>query len=258
MNNNQDFIGSDFPTIMGLLGLDGENAARVMAANPRLAKAMATQVAVVAKSSAKGSRAHMENRIVNLEPRLADGLVNGGKQLVDTAFYFLKSAGSKTTLDMIADDDSKVPGLCNVSRGRLDQDEPFLLAGIMLLTGVAAGTSQAEGLACDFGVIHKNLRNGEFELKANGKTLIPEMSTEVFVTHREINSLVDVDGTGTGANAATAVVMGEDAKVGLWIPDNPKLIKSNVEMKFTLNWGVALPTNTWVKLVLLGTRVATH
>lgn len=258
MNNTQDYIGSEYPIIMGLQGLDGETIARQLAANPNLAKAVVTQIAATNKSASKGSRAQMENRIVNLEPKLAQGLIAGSKQLVDTAFYWLKSAGAKTTLEMIVDDDNKVPGICNVSGQKLNQDEPFLLSGIILLTGLAGGTAQADGLACDFGLIHKNLRNGEFEFKANGKTLIPRMSTEVFVTHRTINSLVDVDGSATGANAATAVVMGENAKVGLWVPDNPKLIRSQVPLEFNLQWGVALPENTWVKLLLLGSRVVTH
>jgi hypothetical protein len=248
-----EFIpASEYANINGLLGLSDAQVSNALATQPALAKKI-----ISSRNRpiiTRGSRADMEARFAQLAPEIKKGLASTAKQLVDSAFYFSQSAGSSTTLRMIRDNDNKVPGLCNVNGGKLERDEPFTLSGIMVLSGVAAGTTEANGVACNFGLIDPLLRNGEFEFKANGKTLIPKMSAEVFTTQRIMT--VDVDGAATGANMAIAI--GEAVKVGLWKLDNPKLIMSAVGMEFNLEWGAALPANTWVKLILLGTRVAVH
>ena len=258
MNDVQDYIGSEYPILQGLGSLDAVTIANRLSQAPELAKKLVLQAQANKTITSKGSRAEFEARLSNLDPKIQQGLLSGGKQLVEAALYFLKPSGSNTTLRMISDDDKRIAGICNLSGGKLENDEPFLLSGILLLTGVASGTNQADGKACDFGLIARNLRNGEFEFKANGKTLIPFTSNELFVTHRTVNSLVDVDGTGTGANAATAVAIGEANKVGMYKLHNPKLIRSLTPMEFNLEWGLPLDNNTWIKLVLLGTRVAVH
>jgi hypothetical protein len=83
----------------------------------------------------------------------------------------------------------------------------------------------------DFEDVPNYIRNGEFEFKANGTVLVPNTSNEVFYTE------------------------GKDVFKGLYILDNPKVIKDQQSIEFNLEWGSNAPGNAYLKAILRGTSV---
>jgi hypothetical protein len=75
------------------------------------------------------------------------------------------------------------------------------------------------------------VRNGEFEFKANGTVLVPNTSNEVFNTD------------------------GKNITKGLYVLDNPKLIKDQQPIEFNIEWGTNAAADTCMKAVLWGTSV---
>jgi hypothetical protein len=164
-----------------------------------------------------------------LPSEIQRGLANHSLQAVDTALYVVKSITGSKVIKMFKDDDNKVVGISNISSGKLEKGNFFLLYGMQLLAGVAEGTETAPDVA--FNVIPDYVRNGEFEFKANGTVLVPNTSNEVFFTE------------------------GKDIFKGLYILDNPKVIKDQQSIEFNLEWGSNAPDKSYLKAILRGTSV---
>jgi hypothetical protein len=130
---------------------------------------------------------------------------------------------------MFKDDDNKVVGTSNISSGKLEKGNYFLLYGIQLLGGVGDGADTAGTVNYD--VIPDYVRNGEFEFKANGTVLIPNTSCEVFQTE------------------------GKDIFKGLFVLDNPKIIRDQQSIEFNVEWSANAPSNSYLKAILRGTAV---
>lgn len=179
--------------------------------------------------SGKGSRAEFEKRLALLPPEIQKGLATQALQAVDTAYYVVKAVGGSKVIKMFKDDDNKVVGTSNISSGKLEKGNYFLLYGIQLLGGTAeAGESSG---SVNFSVIPDYVRNGEFEFKANGTVLLPYTSCEVFNTQ------------------------GKDTFQGLLVLDNPKIVRDQQGIEFNVEWAVNAPENTYLKAILRGTAV---
>jgi hypothetical protein len=137
-------------------------------------------------------------------------------------------AGSKV-VKMFKDDDNKVVGISNISSGKLEKGNFFLLYGVQLMAGIAEANETAADV--NFNIIPDYVRNGEFEFKANGTVLVPNTSNEVFFTE------------------------GKDIFKGLYILDNPKVIKDQQSIEFNLEWGSNAPEKSYLKAILRGTSV---
>ena len=156
-------------------------------------------------------------------------MANQSLQAVDTAYYVVKTIAGSKVMKMFKDDDNKVVGTSNISSGKLEKGNFFLLYGIHLLAGIVdAGETQA---SVNFNVIPDYLRNGEFEFKANGTVMVPNTSNEVFNTD------------------------GKDIFKGLFILDNPKIIRDQQAIELNLEWGVNAPVGAYLKAILRGTAV---
>ena len=184
-----------------------------------------------AHSTATGSRsrAEFEKRIHLLPAEIQKGLANHSLQAVDTAIYVVKSIAGSKVIKMFKDDDNKVVGISNISSGKLEKGNFFLLYGMQLLAGIADDTEPQTSV--NFNVIPDYVRNGEFEFKANGTVLVPNTSNEVFFTE------------------------GKDIFKGLYVLDNPKVIKDQQSIEFNLEWGTNAPDKSYLKAILRGTSV---
>lgn len=180
-------------------------------------------------STGSRSRAEFEKRIHLLPAEIQKGLANHSLQAVDTAIYVVKSIAGSKVIKMFKDDDNKVVGISNISSGKLEKGNFFLLYGMQLLAGIADGTEPQTSV--NFNVIPDYVRNGEFEFKANGTVLVPNTSNEVFFTE------------------------GKDIFKGLYILDNPKVIKDQQSIEFNLEWGSNAPDKSYLKAILRGTSV---
>jgi len=186
----------------------------------------------IVHSGKSTSRDDFQKRFKQLPVSTRKSLLERKKQLVDTAIYVVKDVSSNKIVKMLQDDDNKVIAKSNISGGKLEKGNFFILKGIQLLYGVAGDTETYADV--NFGVIPDYIRNGEFEFVANGSILIPSMSLEVFNT--------------TGMNNRS----------GYFELVNPKMIETQQPMDFELEWGANAPAKAYVKAVLYGTSVAKY
>ena len=195
----------------------------------KLFRKMQNQSRAVSTATGSRSRAEFEKRISLLPKEIQQGLASQSLQAVDTAYYVVKTISGSKVVKMFKDDDNKVVGTSNISSGKLEKGNYFLLYGIQLLGGVGDGADTAGTVNYD--VIPDYVRNGEFEFKANGTVLIPNTSCEVFQTE------------------------GKDIFKGLFVLDNPKIIRDQQSIEFNVEWSANAPTNSYLKAILRGTAV---
>lgn len=195
----------------------------------KLFRKMQNQSRAVSTATGSRSRAEFEKRISLLPKEIQQGLASQSLQAVDTAYYVVKTISGSKVVKMFKDDDNKVVGTSNISSGKLEKGNYFLLYGIQLLGGVGDGADAAGTVNYD--VIPDYVRNGEFEFKANGTVLIPNTSCEVFQTE------------------------GKDIFKGLFVLDNPKIIRDQQSIEFNVEWSANAPSNSYLKAILRGTAV---
>ena len=140
-----------------------------MPAKKKFFRKMQMQSRIQTATASSRSRAEFEKRIHMLPSEIQKGLANQSLQAVDTALYVVKSITGSKVIKMFKDDDNKVVGISNISSGKLEKGNFFLLYGMQLLAGVAEGTETAPDVA--FNVIPDYVRNGEFEFKAKDYAL---------------------------------------------------------------------------------------
>lgn len=191
-----------------------------------------SQKVVAASAAPANSRGEFEKRMPMLPKEIQQGLASKNLQVVDAAYYVTKNISSSKIAKMLKDDDNKVVGQSNISSAKLEKGNLMLLSGIILLAGVAeAGKTIVD---VNFDLLPGYIRNGEFEFKANGTTLIPSTSCEVF-------------------NSADMHI-----RRGLFRLDNPKMINDQQAMEFNIEWGTNAPENMFLKAILIGTSVTKY
>ncbi|MFN8208094.1 MAG: hypothetical protein U0T82_11890 [Bacteroidales bacterium] len=186
--------------------------------------------APAAAAPSNTSRAEFEKRLHLLPKDIQEGLANKTLQAVDVAYYVTKDISNNKVVKMFKDDDNKVVGISNISSAKLEKGNLMLLSGIILLG--ANGAVRIEEAA--FYTIPEMIRNGEFEFKANGTTLIPSTSCEVFYT----------DGT--------------DRQMGYYKLDNAKIIYDQQAIELNVEWGVNVGETNYLKAILVGTAVTKY
>ncbi|MPM07443.1 hypothetical protein SDC9_53749 [bioreactor metagenome] len=250
-------------TISGLAGLSDEELIGVIRRNPAQVKKVlksaqkSTNAATTAAATATASRVEFLARTNQIDPRIQKGLQNQELQLVDTYLSVAKSISGLTMIDMLKDSDVKTIGVCMLNGGKLEKDEVFTLTGLRLLYGVGAGAAEtvANLSAVNFGMISSIIAGGEFEFKANGKTLIPWCSLEIFKTHF-IKEVVEGD---VAPDYAYGFALGNASKdFGMLRLENPKMIESQKAIEFNVRYGAAAPENAFLKLILVGSRAYKH
>lgn len=197
----------------------------------------------------KTSRQEFLKRLNQIDPNLAAQLQKGNLQLVDRQISVVKSVSGAQSVKMIKTSDVKTTGVTMLHNGRLQKDEIFLLDEIRLLGGIGNGTTEnvATISAVEFGQIEKIIRGGYFEMKVNNKVIIPETTLEAFANHMfVVNETTD---------KSSAYVLGGAEKFATLLLANPKLIESQVNIEFDIDWGTAATSNGFLKLILSGTSL---
>ena len=219
--------------LMGVI-TDEELMGALEAATPVQRKAFAQKVKQQPKTAAaperNSSRSELERRMHLLPKEIRDGIARKTLQAVDAAFYVTKNVSGNRVIKMMKDDDNKVVGVSNISGGKFEKGNVMLLSGIILLASVGTANA-AEGT---YGVLPSVIRNGEFEFKANGTTLVPITPLELFNT------------TDT------------KRQVGFYKLDNPKIIYDQQAMELNIEWGANAAENTIIKAILVGTAITKY
>ena len=118
-----------------------------------------------------------------LPPEVQNALNSGKLTMIDNVLYFTKSLNNNNTAELVQDSDTKVAGITNVNGGKLEAGNYFLMTGIRLRTAtVAANASPADLAAANFNALNSQAANGELEIVAAGKPLLPRSSCGRFVT----------------------------------------------------------------------------
>jgi hypothetical protein len=181
----------------------------------------------------RGSRAEMEKHFGELPAHIKEGLANGSLRLADQTVYSIKPIGSKT-IKLFETQDDKEIGLRNVSNAKLPKNQAFLVSGIYLLAGTSADATKDKIIATEYkGLENFNaIANGEFSLKCNKKSIVPETSNAVFKT------------------AAYHQV-----PIGYYKLANPRLIEDDLLIEMTIELGSieGIPANTYIFAGLHGT-----
>ncbi|NCB08790.1 MAG: hypothetical protein EOM73_11560, partial [Bacteroidia bacterium] len=75
------------------------------------------------------SRAEMLDKFALLPKEIQAGLSSGKLQMTDHVIYATKSVSGATTVKLFEDSDSRMVGVCNISKAKMEKNEYFLLSG---------------------------------------------------------------------------------------------------------------------------------
>ena len=212
-----------------LLGLDGAEGEELLGAlrrmNPIARQRTINKLASPGVSS-KGSRAEMEKHFRELPKHIKDELAKGNLRLADALIYSIKPVTSKT-IKMFETQDDKEIGLRNISNAKLPKNQALLVSGIVLLAGVSADATKDAIMATSYGKLEDfpAIANGESNLKANKKIIMPETSNNFFKT----------------AGIATL-------PVGYYKLANPRLIHDDIQIELTVELGTMLGIKEFTQL----------
>ena len=225
---------SEFNNVGALLGIDGNDNELLGAlrALPPIRRQMAINK-LTSPMSSRGSRAEMEKHFRELPAHIRSELSKGNLRLADALIYSIKPVTSKT-IKMFETQDDKEIGLRNISNAKLPKNQAMLVSGIVLLAGVSRDASKDAIMATAYGKLEEfpAIANGESNLKANKKIIMPETSNNFFKT----------------AGIATM-------PVGYYKLANPRLIHDDIQIEFTVELGTmsGILENTQIFVGLHGT-----
>ena len=226
-NNAGDLVGID------TANMDAELLGALKTLNPVTRQKVVNALAKNPTPS-RGSRSEMEKHFKELPAHIKAELAKGTLKLADVVMYSIKPINNSKTIKIFETQDDKEVGIRNVSNAKLPKNMALLVSGIVLLAGTADGAEKDQTMATRFNGIEffPAIANGEFSLKANKKTIVPETSNSWFKTQ--------------GFNIVP---------VGYYKLSNPRLIHDDVQIEMTLDLGTVLgiPPNTNVFVGLHGT-----
>ena len=228
---------SEFNNIGALLGIDGNDVNQellgALRALPPIRRQMAINKLTTPQANSRGSRAEMEKHFKELPKHIKDELAKGNLRLADALIYSIKPVTSKT-IKMFETQDDKEIGLRNISNAKLPKNQALLVSGIVLLAGIAKENTKDSIMATAYGRLEDfpAIANGESNLKANKKIIMPETSNNFFKT----------------AGISTI-------PVGYYKLANPRLIHDDIQIEFTVELGTMLgiSENTQIFVGLHGT-----
>ena len=228
---------SEFNNIGALLGIDGNDVSQellgALRALPPIRRQMAINKLTTPAMGSRGSRAEMEKHFRELPAHIRAQLAKGDLRLADALIYSIKPVTSKT-IKMFETQDDKEIGLRNISNAKLPKNQALLVSGIVLLAGVSADATKDAVMATAYGKLEDfpAIANGESNLKANKKIIMPETSNNFFKT----------------AGIATM-------PVGYYKLANPRLIHDDIQIELTVELGTmkGIADNTQLFVGLHGT-----
>ncbi|HEV8283825.1 MAG TPA: hypothetical protein VGQ09_05930 [Chitinophagaceae bacterium] len=181
----------------------------------------------------RGSRAEMEKHFGELPDHIKEGLANGTLRLADQTIYSIKPVASKT-IKMFETQDDKEIGLRNISNAKLPKNQAILVSGIYLLAGVSADATKDKIIATEFKGLENfnSIANGEFSLKCNKRSIVPETSNGIFKTSSY-----------------------HQVPIGYYKLANPRLIEDDLLIEMTIELGSmeGIAANTYILAGLHGT-----
>lgn len=244
----QEVLGNiDALDTMGYAPIDDQ--ARLMGAISRLPEgqrqqATAKLLAPRFGSNDLNSRDLVMQRLGGLPAEIRKALAEKRLQIVDAEFYSTKVLSGQQNVRFFEDADTMLPGLRNISNGKMIKDVFFLLTGVQFLVGNGVSDKDAFDVVFDNPLAVSQVANGEFELIANGnKYMMPKDSP--------ISMFSDIQYGGIKTQAKHTRTI-----------DNPKWIEPQVPIGFNIRSAAAVPTPagafTWGRIKLIGSAIINY
>ena len=191
--------------------------------------------------------------ISQASPDVSRELTEGKQQLTPANYYATKLVGSVSSFhDMFKSDDDISVGQTNVSNGKPQAGDHFLLCAVMVQYGLAAGVTAGDTKATAFGLIPTNMRNGEIEISQNKRVIMEKQLMEIFYTADHVESTGD---TNSAAGTPIAATMTGFGNVGYYELPTPKWIDPERKLDVSLEFASAMQSaNANVRIILLGVK----
>lgn len=169
--------------------------------------------------------------------KLSQRLNSGQQRLCDSTLYATRDVSGQNTVKMFNPQDSLDKGITNVANAKLAKGQVFLAGSIVLLAGASntVGAISRDNLCrLNFGSIEAiaGLASGEFTFRYKGKNLFEKQALQAFVTEQD-----------------TRVQLGE------LVLDNVLLMREDDPFEFNIETGLALPSQTGLRVVFKGCSV---
>lgn len=245
----QEVLGNiDALDTMGYAPLEEQN--RLMGAISQLPaeqrkKATAKLLAPRFGSNDLNGRDLAMQRLGALPDDIRRALAEKRLQLVDAEFYSTKLLTGNQNVRFFEDADTMLPGLRNISNGKMVKDVFFLCTAVQFTVGTSATALTASATPSDAFFDNpanvNEVANGEFELIANGnKYMLPKDSP--------LSMFSDVQYGGIKGQAKYT------RKI-----DNPKWIEPQVPIGFNIRAAASVAgAGTWGRVKLIGAAVINY
>ena len=193
---------------LGAIGEAVTQAAKFPAGSPERADILARVTGSISTETKETTtKEKYRNRAFVLPTELLNEFAAGKMQITDWDIYSHVSIEGQKEVELISNSGAAEIGLRNISVRKLAAKQYFLVTAIgMLYDDSATAETDAALKAANYDAIPpKEVLNGEFELKQESQVLIRRTSCSVFRTH-------------------------SNEKIGVWVLDNPKMLKPNSEI----------------------------
>jgi len=180
-------------------------------------------------------------------------LASGSQQLSVANYYATKCVGAVSSYnDLFKSDDDISVGMTNISSGKPQAGDRFLLCGISVQYVTAAGTAAANTKAAAFGLINTNMRNGEIEISQNKRMILEKQLMEPFYTSEQVYATADTNPALGTPSAATIAGFGN---IGFYELPTPKWIEPERKIDVAMDFAAAMGSaNASVRIILWGIK----
>ena len=193
------------------------------------------------------SRDKAMQRLGALPADIREALAQKKLQLVDAEYYSVKPLSTQSNIRFFEDADTMLPGLRNISNGKMIKDVYFLCTHVQFTVGFSTITNPAlvpYDCFFDSPAADNSIANGEFEFRANGnKYMMPKDSPLSMFSDLLFGGLK------------------ESAKFTRTL-DNPKWIEPQVGVEFNIRTAAAVSTPAggfyWGKFKMIGVSVINY
>lgn len=205
-------------------------------------------------ATAKAEFDARSQQIAGMNPDVYEAIYgeNPTQQVVDANILAAKSVGAVSSFsDLFKSDDSIATGLASLANGKPPTDEFFLLTHIAFLYALTASASNTDVAKASYGIIPDAVRNGSVEITQNKRVIFVEQAMEPFAVAEHYEAVGD---TNPAAGTAATFTMKGVGRIGMIKLDNPKWIIPDRQLKVDLNFAVALPALSAIKILLFGVK----
>jgi len=175
------------------------------------------------------AKALFEKRLNQIPDEARRALIEGSQTTGDFWIFAVALAAGKNKIELFRSAMTNSDGVANIDRSHLPNNATMLVTSIIMLSGVGAGATEADGAIVNFGKIHEIIANSTFTFRNGQKTFFENVSNTVF------------------NHSGTAGLLPGEYKL-----ETPKIILPSTDITFDIKAPSGIVANTFIKVVLGG------